>query len=202
MNNLKNIKKSNNINKVSIFIYCINDKGQMMLLLGKENNTPYNKTDIELFSEFYGRFINDETIEQATSRIIFEKTMNLLIEPDQFEKIIPTLPYIISYENNQNNENNEKTQSNGKIIFAYKIDYDEYKNIPKYYNRIFAYLNLCTTNNTLGHTYIESCPIGFLDKSELKWFGFKEIIDQNKNFSLKFYKNLSLIIDKITNKYQ
>ena len=50
MNDLKNIKKEHKINKVSIFIYTINND-KIMILLGKENNTPYNKTDINLFSE-------------------------------------------------------------------------------------------------------------------------------------------------------
>jgi hypothetical protein len=126
--------------------------------------------------------MNDETIEQATSRTIFEKTMNLIIEPDDFEKIIPTLPYIID---------------NDKIIFTYKIDYDEYKNIAKYYNKIFAYLNLCTSNNTFGHTYIETCPIGFLDKSELRWFTYNDIHNQEKLFNDKFYLNLNKIINNI-----
>jgi len=182
---LKQIKIKHKINSGSIFIYTIHNN-QILLLLGKENNTPYNKTDVNLYSEFHGNFINDESIEQAISRIMFEKTMNLIIDSEKMEELIimDRLDFIIDKKNNN-------------IIYLLKINYEDHKNVTKYYNKIFIYLNFCTTNNSFGNKFIESCPIGFLDKSELNWFSYKDIMEQNKIFSEKFYSNLYKIIDKI-----
>jgi len=182
-NSLNNIIMTNKITNISIFIYAKNNN-KIIFLLGKENNTPYNKTDIDLFCEFNGIFINDESIEQASSRIIFEKTMNMIEDADKLEKIILSLPYVIDKENN-------------RIIFAYEINYLDNIMIPKFYNKIFTYLNLCTSSNTQGHTFIETCPIGFLDKSELGWFSTNDIWLNQTKFSINFYKNLDKIIDKI-----
>jgi hypothetical protein len=181
--NLNNIITTNKLTNISIFIYSKNNN-KITFLLGKENNTPYNKTDVDLFCEFHGIFINDESIEQATSRIIFEKTMNMLDDTDKLEKIIPSLPYVIDKENS-------------RIIFAYEINYLDNILVPKFYNKIFAYLNLCTSSNTQGHTFIDSCPIGFLDKSELGWFSTNDIWLNQTKFSINFYRNLDKITDKI-----
>jgi hypothetical protein len=181
--NLNNIITTNKINNVSIFIYAKNNN-KITFLLGKENNTPFNKTDVDLYSELHGTFINDESVEQATSRIIFEKTMNMIEDTDKLEKIISSLPYEIDKENN-------------RIIFAYEINYAENIMVPKFYNKIFTYLNLCTTSNTQGHTFIDSCPIGFLDKSELRWFLTNDIWTNQTKFSVDFYRNLDKIINKI-----
>lgn len=180
MNTLNNDKT--NITDISIFIYTKHNQ-QILLLLGKQNNTPFNKTDVGLFSEFSGKIMNEESIKQATSRIIFEKTMNLIMELEELEKIIVSLPYVVDSQNK-------------RIIFAFEIPYDEYANIPKYYNRVFTYLNMCTSSNSFGNTYIDSCPIGFLEKSELKWFNFDEIKKEDI-FNINFYKNLIQIINKI-----
>lgn len=180
--NIDNLIKQKKIKNISVFIYAKHTE-QIIFLLGLENNTPYNKTDINLYSEIHGQIMNEESINQAFERIIFEKTMNL-IDTDNFEKIIHKLPYVIDLPNQ-------------KIVFALNINYSSNENIPKYFNKIFAYLNMCTSSNTFGHTIIESCPIGFLDKSELKWFNFTDIKKQENIFSLNFYKNLTLIINKI-----
>lgn len=180
--NVDNLIKLKKIKHISIFLYTKHNN-QIMFLLGLENNTPYNKTDINLYSEIHGQIMNDESINQSVERIIFEKTMNL-IENDNFEKIMHKIPYTINLEEQ-------------KIIFALDINYETHKNIPKYFNKIFAYLNMCTSSNTLGHTIIDSCPIGFLDKSELKWFNFTDIKTQENSFSINFFKNLAQIINKI-----
>lgn len=179
---INDLIKQKKINTISIFLYA-KQKNQIIFLLGLENNTPYNKTDVNLYSEIHGQIINDESIDQAFGRIIFEKTMNL-VDNDNIDKIINKLPYVIDTENQ-------------RVLFGYQINYTTYENIPKYFNKFFAYLNMCTSSNTLGHTIIESCPIGFLDKSELKWFDFNDIKKQENLFSLSFYKNLDKIIDKI-----
>jgi hypothetical protein len=172
----------------SIILYTIktetDSKKIPLLLLRKEYAS--NFINKELYNDFSGVFMNDESIEEAISRILFEKSMNLIIEPDQMEKLIKTnkLEYI-------------KDENNSRIIYAYKIDYEEYKNIPLFYNRIFEYLSICTKPDSMNKWTIDSCPLGFLDKSELKWVGLDEIMNHTEQFNKKLLYNLNLIFDKL-----
>jgi len=168
-NNIKwtNIKKDNNITNISIILYSMNND-QIYLLLGTESNngTP-NKTDIDLISNFRGQIMNDESIPQACGRILFEKTMNMVIEPFDFEKIVYefNVKYIIK---------------KNTIIFIHKIDYTEHQYIPKYYDRLYKYLMICTTSNSTNNWTIESCPVGYFDKSDLQWISINELINNPK----------------------
>ena len=178
------IKKKNNINQISIFIFSY-ISNQILFLIGKESNNSYqNKTDTDLISNFRGNIINDESIPQAAGRLLFEKTMNRLIEPFEFEKLIVDnkIKYVIEHK---------------KIIFLYQVDYKKYCNIPEFYGKIFKYLTLCTTSNSMNNWIIESCPIGFLDKSELYWTNKNDITNNKAIYKKKFINELYEIIDII-----
>ena len=154
-----------------------------LLLLGKESNSRPNKTDINLISDFNGLIINEESIPEACARILFEKTMNMIIEPDELELIISNnkLPYIINLN---------------EIIFIYKIDYESNKKIPNYYNRIYKYLTLCMAPSSTNEWLIESCPLGFLDKSELYWTDIQTIPSNYKLYKKIFLKRLLASLNK------
>jgi len=173
----KKLKIDNNIIHISIIIYTkINNN--IHILVGKEFNNKPNKTDIGLYSEFSDNFIsNDESIVDAISRILFEKTMNMIIDYDEFKKLI--FDRKIKYK-----------ISNKRIIFIYEISYDQHKYLTDYYNRVFEYLNLCRTTNSLNNLVIETCPFNFFDKSELKWVNYEFINNNIKLFKQLFIKNL------------
>lgn len=180
MINWKNIKIENKINSIYIIIYSNN-----LILLGKESKSGrMNKTDAELFSEFYGNINNEESIPQAAGRILFEKSMNMIIDSPEFEKLIT------------DNKINYKIDNNN-IIFLYKIDYNEFKYIPSYFNKIYNYFFKCTSDSSMNTWNIDSCPIGFMDKSELKWFNFKDIIKQQNNINKIFFRNMYLVYEFI-----
>ena len=185
-NKWTNIRKQNNINEISIILYSFY-LNKLLILLGKESNNGYpNKTDTNLISNFRGRIINDESIPQAAGRILFEKTMNMIIEPFDFEKMI--IDNKVKYIIEQN-----------KIIFLYQINYHKYQNVPEYYGKIFKYLTLCTTSNSMNNWVIESCPLGFLDKSDLYWTNINDIKNNSTNYKKKFLRELYESIDDITN---
>jgi hypothetical protein len=185
-----NIIKKYNIKMLSIIIYSVYNNN-ILLLLGSEADTKPNKTDIGQYSEFYhnlteadiniDKTLADINIPLIASRILFEKTMNLITEPDEFEKMIINnqIPFLIHLN---------------QIIFVYKINYNKHKLAPDYYNRIYRYLSICSVSNSLNNKIIESCPIGFFDKSELKWFDTNEIINFT-NIKKRFLKNLIALID-------
>ena len=180
MTNWKNIKINNKINSIYIIVNS-ND----LILLGKEShNGRLNKTDTGLYSEFYGNVNNEESIPQAAGRILFEKSMNMIIEASEFEKLI--IDNKINYKINHNN-----------IIFLYKIDYNEFKYITSFFNKIYNYFFKCTTDNSMNTWNIDSCPIGFMDKSELKWFNYKDIIEQQDKIKKNFFENMFLVYEFI-----
>jgi hypothetical protein len=190
-----NIKKNNNITKISLIIYS-NDLNQKLILVGKESNSGYpNKTDINLISNFRGRIINDESIPQAAGRILFEKTMNMIIEPYEFENLIieNKVKYIIN---------------NNIIVFVFQIDYAKYHNVPEYYGKMFRYLSICTSPNSMNNWIIDSCPLGFFDKSDLYWTNIKQINDSTiykKIFLNELFEIIDILdkekTDKQTNSY-
>ncbi len=189
-NKWPHIKNYNNISDISIILYSIYN-GQIYLLLGTESNTGLpNKTDVNLVSNFRGKIINDESIPQACGRILFEKTMNMVIDPFEFEKLVSD--FQISYFIKKRT-----------IIILHKVDYLEHQYIPKYYDRLYKYLMVCTTSNSMNNWVIESCPVGFLDKSDLCWRTIgdfiknPEIVKQHKQ---KFLYELMLTIDIMLNK--
>lgn len=176
MTNWKDIKAKS----IYIIVYSNN-----LILLGKESESGrMNKTDAGLYSEFYGDINKEESIPQAAGRILFEKSMNMIIEPSDFEKLI--LDNKINYKIDNNN-----------IIFLYKIDYNEFKYIPSYFNRIYNYFFKCTTDSSMNTWNIDSCPIGFMDKSELKWLSYKDIIEQQDKIRKIFFRNMYQVYEFI-----
>ena len=172
----KELKINKNIKYVSIIIYT-KSENEILVLVGKEFNNKPNKTDVGLYSEFYGIFENEESISESASRILFEKTMNMIIEQNKFKQLIidKKIKYKIFYN---------------RIIFIYEIDYNQHKYLTTYYNRIFEYINLCRISNSMSNLIIESCPYNFFDKSELKWVNYAFINENIKLFKQQFINNL------------
>ena len=180
MINWNTIKLDNNIITIYIIIYSNN-----LILLGKESeNGRINKTDANMYSEFYGDINKNESIPQAAGRILFEKSMNMIVEQNEFEKLI--IDNKINYKIDNNN-----------IIFLYKIDYNEFKYIPSYFKKIYDYFFKCTTDNSMNTWNIDSCPIGFMDKSELRWFNYRDIIQEQNKIRKIFFRNLYQIYEYI-----
>jgi hypothetical protein len=103
--------------------------------------------------------------------------MNMIIEQNIFKQLI--IDKKIKYK-----------IYNQRIIFLYEIDYNQHKFLPLYYNRIFEYMNLCRTSNSMNNWVIETCPFNYFDKSELKWVNFKYINENIKLFKQQFINNL------------
>ena len=175
----KKLKIDNKIKHVSILVYTrskISD--EILILVGKEFNNKPNKTDVNLYSNFYGGFDNDESIAEAASRILFESTMNMIIDQEKLcEEIL-------------NKTNIKYKIIKDHIMILYQIDYDKFKDLPTYYNRVFAYINLCRTSNSMNNWIMETCPFDYFNKSELIWINYNFIVKNIKQFKRKFIYNL------------
>ena len=177
----KKLKIDNKIKYISILVYTKSQiSNELFILVGKEFNNKPNKTDINLYSDFYGSFDNDESIPEAASRILFTSTMNMLIDQEKLcEEIL-----------NQTNIKYKIIKNH--IMIFYQIDYVKFKNLPTYYNKVFTYINLCRTSNSMNNWIMETCPFEYFNKSELKWVNYTFIKENIKQFKKKFIYNLFL----------
>jgi hypothetical protein len=111
----------------------------------------------------------------------------MVIDPFDFEKLV--LDFQIRYFIKKRT-----------IIILCKIDYPEHQYIPKYYDKLYKYLMACTTSNSMNNWVIESCPVGFLDKSDLFWISINDFIKNPeiiKKYKQKFLYELMLTFDII-----
>jgi hypothetical protein len=106
------------------------------------------------------------------------------MEPFDFEQLI--------------NENKIKYTINKQTItFIHQLEYIKYENVPEFYSKIFKYLTLCTTSTSMNNWVIESCPLGFLDKSELYWINMNDIKIKDSTYKKKFLIELYDLVDEI-----
>jgi len=174
---MEDIKIKHNIKYISIIIYTKDLSNQIMILVGKEFNNKPNKTDVGLYSDLYGQLDKDETIPNAVSRILFENTMNMVMDQFKFKKLISDNK--IKYKINNN-----------WITFLYKVDYNQHMYLPDYYNKVFEYMNLCRNTTSMRFWLVESCPFNFFNKSELKWINYNFIANNLSIFKPLFIENL------------
>ena len=179
MNNWKKIKIENNIQFVSVIVYGKpNESDEIFILVGKEYNNKQNKTDVGLYSGFYGEFEKEESIPEAASRILFESTMNMMDDQE------------ILYKEFSTSDSIRYKIINNNIILLYKVDYDRFKILPSYYNKVFTYMHLCRTSDSMNNWIMETCPFNYFDKSDLVWANYAFIKQNIKQFKKKFIKSL------------
>ena len=94
------------------------------------------------------------------------------------------------------------------LIYLLPIPYDE--NLPTYFTRVYTYLTKCARDHPqwMGFRYIPSCPEGYCEKIEMKWFPVAEIrktvpdagpdtdpnADPDARFRRSFLQSMSVIL--------
>jgi hypothetical protein len=149
-----------------IFVYCVYDN-EILILLGKEQKTKYT-----LFSDFGGYKNKNETSQQTAIREFEEETMNILINSDHLKKIINKLPYFFNKKNKYMN-------------YILKIDYTIDNIIT--YNKIRNKLNDCLPKS------IKYNFGGCFEKTELKWFTQKNILENKHLMRPDFFRSFLYI---------
>ncbi|AYV84158.1 MAG: peptide-methionine (R)-S-oxide reductase [Hyperionvirus sp.] len=84
------------------------------------------------------------------------------------------------------------------VTYLLPIDYDP--QLPIYFNRIYNYLIRCTRVHPEleGVIYIPTCPEGYIEKTEMKWITYDEIISQIEStevYRLSFLKTFKKMIE-------
>lgn len=165
---------------------------RIYFLLGREAIVP-GWSESGKFSDFGGIPHDKEEAKASAIRECFEETMGIL----GCEKALL----------NQINTDGKwhDIKENNALICLLSIDYDI--NIPTYYGRIYNYFTKCAMNHPKwkGHKYLPSCPEGYLEKIELRWFSWDDICecltDTDKGILLRsaFLKSMGSIFEIFIN---
>lgn len=180
MNNSNNHYKG-----AGILPYSFNKKGQLVFLLGMENYIPLNNKSLK-FSDFGGGRKDNEYPIDTALREFDEESVGAIEDKD-----IIKINLLSSY----------KVIRGNYYQFVIKIEYCD--KIVKTYNRIRKKLSSCmkmnvvNSNNKLDIKHsITSCPDGFLEKKEFRWFTVSEILKNEDLFRDDFYKTFLMIVEK------
>jgi len=160
---------------------CVNifskNKNDTYILLGFED---YNKK----YSSFGGHIEKNENAITALYREFFEETIGLYGNKQQTKKFV-------------DKHLKHKYIKDKTLIYNIEIPYN--KNIVIYFNNIYNYINKCMIKNKknkkLPSNYITSCPIGYFEKSKLKWINIKNV----KKYKIENYclKDIKMYINNL-----
>ena len=151
--------------------------GQIYFLFGKERNIDENPG----WSDFGGGTDANETFMQTAIREACEELTGFLGSSQSIKKLLTKYgTYNIDY-----NSDNHKTYR--CHIFPIKSDqYFIFESLPFYYNNNQKFLQKRLPANIIKNTKI-------FEKTEIKWFSFKEIIENHRQFR-SFYQNIIHLI--------
>lgn len=168
---------------VLIYKKCNN---KIYFLLGKENLIISDKCNKgNKYCDFGGKRSDiDNNYIDTASREFYEETMGSMYSICQMRnKLI-----------------------NCKVFYNEKYKYHQFlleenisDDIVNSYNKIRSYLSSCMKiipqNKDIFYQKLPSCPDGYVEKSEIKWFELSEIISNTTMFRSEFLNSLIKIIN-------
>jgi peptide methionine sulfoxide reductase MsrB len=188
---LDNKEKETPCNYCGMLLYSYDESNQLVVLLGREAIVNGWKPSGK-WSDFGGspENLDDNILEsrlETATRECYQETMGILGCRQKLEFLISKKEPVYLPETKA-------------ATYVVKIKYDA--KMPEYFNRIYKYLTICTKDhpNWKGYRYIPSCPNGYVEKCEMKWFRLEEIIqhlDEPENESIyraSFLNSLKQII--------
>lgn len=146
--------------------------GQIVFLLGQEHPEVGWKDQLT-FSDFGGRPEQEDkdTIESA-AREGYEESMGLLGNITDIKNNIRMTNY--------------KVFDKVSVLYLIYIPFNPY--LPAIYQNIYNYANTCMKLTDTKKPIMPSCPKGYYEKINIKWFTPKQIIKYEKNIRPIFYR--------------
>ena len=130
------------------------------------------ETKNNLYSDFGGKRDGNESPATTAYREFVEETMDMMGNNNEIKKLLKN-PSDLYISDNTSHE------------YIIKVKFNE--DITNTYNRIINKLKKC----------IISCPIGLLEKVEMRWFTPKEIYENKKKMRPIFFKTFSSFYNKV-----
>jgi hypothetical protein len=168
----------NKIKASGILIYSYNNNNKLVFLLGKENKL-LNYPDSNKYCDFGGHREKNETIIETAIREFDEESMGSIMDINTIKKKLldPSTFYVII---------------NNYVQYVVKIEYNE--TIPLVYNRIRNKLENCMKYSINNYYRIPTCPTGYLEKSEMKWFTLNDIKNEIKSIRKVFIPTIIKVL--------
>ena len=155
------------------------DKGELVFLLGL-GNRKMDKN--KLYSDFGGGREDKETPSMTAYREFIEETMDMMGNNTKIKNLLKN-PSVLHICDNTYHE------------YIIKIDFNE--DITNTYNRIINKLKECMIYKNNKYLTIPSCPVGLLEKIEMRWFTAKEIYENKEKMRPIFFKTFSGFYNKV-----
>lgn len=139
--------------------------GRWFFLLGLEHQADEWGSS-EKWSDFGGGAEpRDGSPLETASREAYEETMGLLGSKEEIMKALES--------------STVHTKRKSYTYFPFFEYTKETANLPIYFNRFYNYISACTQKGADGKYYIQGCPKGYFEKTEIGWFDEDEINEEN-----------------------
>lgn len=118
------------------------------------------------YADFGGKREEGENVLACAAREGYEESMGVLgSEKELREKVLPSSKdYIDAFAVENVNEH---------FVIVVRSFYNKY--LPKLFRDVFEYFIRCGKKRDEGKYEIAGCPEGFLEKDEIRWFGYDEL---------------------------
>ncbi len=142
-------------------------KNRVMFLLGREQVFEGWKGSGK-YADFGGKRDKGENPLECAAREGYEEGMGFLgSKSDLRKKVNPSsADYIDAFVDPERLEH---------FVVFMRVYYNKY--LPNLFRDVFEYFVNCSKKMDAGKYVIESCPEGFLEKDEIRWFGYRELKD-------------------------
>lgn len=172
----------------------INQKGEIVLLLGKETShlNLFNKLrkggkNSGTWCGFGGKLNTMEIVEEGASREFAEESMNLWMSKEKMKDILT-----VNCDSRLIARYTHGTYQEFVVYFEYDPD------IPDQFQRVLNYFSKCKG----------TCPEGHFEKSEVKWFVLSDLVGGNiketlrPSFQATLLKSYPHLIAEMINSFQ
>lgn len=166
-------------------------KGRVMFLLGREQMFKGWKGSGK-YADFGGAIDKGENVLECAAREGYEESMGFLGSKEEIrQKVVPGNEGFI--------DGFIHPESNVHMVVAIKIYYNKY--MPSVFKNVFDYVTKCAKKIPEGKYVIDSCPEGFLEKDEVRWFGYDELKGMVEKGDDKLRPYFAQCLEVMFNKY-
>jgi len=140
-------------------------KGRVMFLLGREQIYEGWKGSGK-YADFGGGIDKGENVLDCAAREGYEESMGFMGSLKEIrQKVTPgERDFVDAFAAPEQNEH---------MVFVVKTFYNKY--LPKMFLDVYQYVTQCAEKIPEGKYVIKGCPEGFIEKDEIKWFGYEEL---------------------------
>ena len=166
-------------------------KGSVMFLLGREQMFKGWKGSGK-YADFGGGIDKGENVLECAAREGYEESMGFLgSKEDIRKKVVPgSEGFIDGFIHPAGSEH---------MVIAIKIYYNKY--MPSVFKDVFEYITRCAKKIPEGKYVIKSCPEGYLEKDEVRWFGYDELKKMVENEDNRLRPYFARCLKVMFNKY-